>query len=175
MALALSHVPNTPAIESVQFVPWSLPFLHGHATTIHRAFQFEPDVAAFPSLGSDTGCRDLMHAIAPLPNFCPEATWLAYRSNGPVGSVQGVLQKNGMEGEIQNLGVVPEFRGQGIGTALLRHAIKGFQSVGCRQAVLEVSASNESAIKLYRKFGFHPYKTVYLRAYGSPPSLGHGI
>ena len=53
------------------------------------------------------------------------------------------------EREILNLAVSPEFRRQGIGTALIRHELQ-------RRAIhfLEVRESNVTARALYRKLGF---------------------
>jgi ribosomal-protein-alanine acetyltransferase len=53
------------------------------------------------------------------------------------------------EREILNLAVLPEFRHQGIGTALVRHELQ-------RRAIyfLEVRESNLTALALYRKLGF---------------------
>lgn len=155
-------------------MPWSSPQLSDHALTLHRTFQNEPDIAMFPSLGTETGCRDLLHAMSSLNQFCPAATWLAKHDATCIGTVQALIQENG-EGEIQNLGVLPSARGRGIGATLLALCLNGFFSIGCRKVVLEVSASNAPAVNLYRKFGFHPYKTVYLRAYDLPPSLGMDI
>ena len=53
-------------------------------------------------------------------------------------------------GAIQNLGVVPEYRGQGLGRALVRQALEGFYQAGLRRAYLEVTAENSAAVRLYR-------------------------
>jgi len=64
-------------------------------------------------------------------------------------------------GAIQNVGVTPDHRGKGIGSALVLQALHGFRRAGLGKAVLEVTAQNESAIQLYRKLGFRFRKTVY--------------
>lgn len=162
-----------PVYSDIHFLPWQPNRLGDHALAIWKSFQDEPDTMTFPSLGHETGCRDLLHAIASLPHFCPEATWLAVGSDGPVGSIQGLLELG--RGEIQNLGVIPGERGRGIAGALLRRAVEGYWEIGCHKVSLEVAASNEAALGLYRKFGFRPYKTVYLPNRGMPPQRGSGI
>ena len=64
-------------------------------------------------------------------------------------------------GAIQNLGVTPERRGQGLGRALLLRALAGFQQAGLKQAFLEVTAQNAGAIHLYQQIGFVHSRTVY--------------
>jgi ribosomal protein S18 acetylase RimI-like enzyme len=74
--------------------------------------------------------------------------------------VQGVMDR-GPIGAIQNLGVVPSYRGLGLGRALVRKALEGFYEAGLRRAYLEVTAENSSAVLLYRGVGFRRAKTLY--------------
>jgi ribosomal-protein-alanine N-acetyltransferase len=55
---------------------------------------------------------------------------------------------------INNLAVLPEFRRQGIGSALLQHVLARGESLGTRRAVLEVRRSNDVALRTYERFGF---------------------
>ena len=48
-----------------------------------------------------------------------------------------------------------------LGCALMLAALAGFRTVGLRRAYLEVTAQNDSAIRLYRRLGFHKVRTVY--------------
>lgn len=48
----------------------------------------------------------------------------------------------------------PDFRGIGVGSALLLQGIEWARHVGVRKLTLEVFATNEVAIALYRKMGF---------------------
>jgi ribosomal-protein-alanine N-acetyltransferase len=55
---------------------------------------------------------------------------------------------------IATIATHPEFRRQGIGTLILKSALKDASTDGVRRAFLEVRASNEAAISMYHKFGF---------------------
>ena len=59
------------------------------------------------------------------------------------------------EMHINNLALRPQFRAQGIGTALLRHALGEARELGARRATLEVRASNDPARRLYARQGFY--------------------
>lgn len=59
------------------------------------------------------------------------------------------------EMHINNLALRPQFRAQGIGTALLRHALGEARELGARRATLEVRASNDPARRLYARLGFY--------------------
>jgi ribosomal-protein-alanine N-acetyltransferase len=56
---------------------------------------------------------------------------------------------------INNLAIRPDFRAQGIGSALLRHVLGQARELGARRATLEVRASNERARRLYERMGFY--------------------
>jgi ribosomal-protein-alanine N-acetyltransferase len=58
------------------------------------------------------------------------------------------------EGHILNVTVHPGHRRQGIAEGLVRHVTALFADRGCRAIFLEVRASNEAALAMYRRAGF---------------------
>ena len=55
---------------------------------------------------------------------------------------------------LNNVAVLPQHRGHGIGTALLQHVLEEGRRLGAIRATLEVRASNEGARRLYERLGF---------------------
>ena len=163
---ALPPVPELP--PAYEFQSWDDDLLENHGDMLFDSFRDEVDAIVFPSLSTRGGCKYLMRDISNRRGFVPQATWLSYWkhpiaewcSREPCGTIQGVCTLAGT-GAIQNLGVVPEHRGHGLGTALLLRSLWGFAKVGLRQAYLEVTASNTAAIRLYRTLGFRKTKTLY--------------
>ena len=155
---------------------WHDDLVDGHAEAKYRSFRGEIDAEVFPCLGESEGCNRLMNAIAARDGFMSEATWLvSWRDgiSGPIdycGTIQGIQDRNGF-GAVQNLGVVAEHRGQGLGEILLAHALAGFQRVGLRRAFLEVTAQNMGAIRLYKRFGFSRVRTVYKAVQSESPAV----
>ncbi len=148
------------------FIPWDDCLIEAHAEAKYLSFRGEIDSNVFPCLGDFTGCQRLMNEIRQKEGFLPGATWLArprqHRQQplDPCGTIQGVRDHSGM-GAIQNLGITPEHRGHGLGTALMCKALEGFQRAGLRRAFLEVTAQNAGAIRLYQRVGFSKARTVY--------------
>jgi ribosomal protein S18 acetylase RimI-like enzyme len=66
----------------------------------------------------------------------------------------GTADPQEREGVIQFLGVHPDYRGQGYGSAFLEYMIDGLLAEGITKIFLAVAAENESAIQLYKKIGF---------------------
>ena len=83
----------------------------------------------------------------------PLALWLVVmegdRLAGYVGS-QTVMD----ETDMMNLAVVPQFRRQGVGEALVNALTASLKEMGSRCLTLEVRDSNEAARALYGKLGF---------------------
>jgi RimJ/RimL family protein N-acetyltransferase len=55
---------------------------------------------------------------------------------------------------VLGLGVLAEFRGRGIGTALLREALQGARAFGLTRIELSVREGNSRVAALYERFGF---------------------
>jgi ribosomal protein S18 acetylase RimI-like enzyme len=141
-------------------LPWSAQLLETHAQVLYSSFFQEIDSNVFPSLSSPDGCRMLMTEISRKWGFLPSATWLLTGPDGPCGTVQGVRERTGL-GAIQNLGILPAWRARGLGRGLLLYALHGFWAAGLGRALLEVTAQNDGAIRLYHRMGFRRRKTLY--------------
>lgn len=58
--------------------------------------------------------------------------------------------------DIPELGMalLPESRGQGLGTALMKELFRGMKEQGIQKVSLSVAPENTAAMKLYERFGF---------------------
>jgi len=56
--------------------------------------------------------------------------------------------------DILNIGIEPDFKRQGHGTALLNHLIKELKKRDIGEILLEVRVGNKSAIQFYQRQGF---------------------
>src|SRR5207244_1977300 len=81
-----------------------------------------------------------------------DGTLVAVVADEIVGSLHIELSRHGF-GEI-GMAVAREWRGRGVGSALLAAAIEWSRERGLHKLSLAVFAHNAAAITLYRKFGF---------------------
>ena len=58
------------------------------------------------------------------------------------------------QGELANVAITPRLRGRGLGTHLLSRVLDVARERRIETLFLEVRASNEKALHLYRRFGF---------------------
>ena len=83
----------------------------------------------------------------------PLAFWLVAEDNGRVAGYIGsqtVLD----ETDMVNVAVHPDYRKQGIATALIVGLVEELRKMGSHSLTLEVRASNENAIRVYQKLDF---------------------
>lgn len=83
----------------------------------------------------------------------PHAIFLVAEDGKQILGYCGMYKVFG-EGDITNIAVLPEYRGMGVGTGLLKEMIGYASERGILDITLEVRESNKGAIHLYRKFGF---------------------
>ncbi len=87
----------------------------------------------------------------------PRAIFFAEAAGAPIGFVRGALHAT--RGEVAVLGVVPEWRGRGVGRALLRFGTRWLIDAGADPVTLLVDGKNERALTLYRQEGFEIMRT----------------
>lgn len=170
-------LPDPELPSGYQFVHWQPQDLDRHAATKYACFRSELDSLVFPSLSTLDGCRRLMLEIASQRTFLPQATWLICHrideegaKSVDCGTIQGLA--NGRDaGSIQNVGICPEHRGQGLGRALVLQALAGFQQAGLRRVFLEATAENAPAVELYRSVGFRLIRTTFRQVPDRQPNL----
>lgn len=81
--------------------------------------------------------------------------WLAYVDGVPAAGLMGTTAPNG--GFVDTLGTLREFRGSGLGRALMLTAFAEFHARGFRKVMLGVDADNHTgAVELYRSLGMAP-------------------
>lgn len=61
---------------------------------------------------------------------------------------------DGDDAQIMTIGVAKEYQKRGIASNLLKTMIENAKSIGAKRMLLEVKVNNNSALKLYEKFGF---------------------
>lgn len=81
-------------------------------------------------------------------------TYAIFIDSQMAGFINVSLDSNSKSGEIHTLGVLPQFRRQGIGKKLLQFGIEILKHKGAQNIVLTVGAENQRALLLYFEAGF---------------------
>ena len=112
--------------------------------------------------------------------FCPNTVEeVRYRAGMSSSSPEGILfltqgdetagycwtriqgESQGPIGVIGMIGIVPDFRGQGLGRPILLAGMEYLHSQGVKQIRLDVDGENGPAIKLYNSAGFHKARELH--------------
>jgi GNAT superfamily N-acetyltransferase len=126
---------------------------HAQAVLLLQA-QFDEHQISLSSGGLDRAVAGLIEM--------PERGVLLLALDGdvPVGlaalSYTWTLEHGGLVAWLDELYVIPERRGQGVGTALLGAARKLATGAGCAAIDLEVDGGHRRAESLYQRAGFEP-------------------
>lgn len=84
--------------------------------------------------------------------------WLATVDGAPAGYLLAVyvfsLEHQGLTAEIDELFVVPRYRGLGLGGRLLATAEEIFRASGCTNVSLQIGRDNDAARAFYRGRGY---------------------
>jgi len=98
--------------------------------------------------------------------------FLAYEDDQPAGLAICFVGFSSFKAKplvnVHDLAVAPQFRGRGIGGALLEAVAADARQLGCGKVTLEVRADNAKALELYRRVGFQssqPAETLFLSKY----------
>jgi putative acetyltransferase len=84
------------------------------------------------------------------------ASLVAVHGDRVIGHLDVTREEGSVTRHVASIGmaVAPDWRGRGVGSALLAEAIRWARQVGVEKLVLSVYPDNEAALGLYRKFGF---------------------
>jgi len=82
--------------------------------------------------------------------------WVAVGDDGAVAGLVALVALHGWASHVGELRLVvdPERRGQGIGTALARHALLQAAGMELGKVVVEVVAEQEAAVRMFFELGF---------------------
>jgi len=143
-----TSLPNVPLPPGLRFEMWVPALADQFFAVYHAAFRERP---GYPNWGQEewlawTGVGE--------DEFRPELSLLASCGDLPVGFITcGDGWQRGEVAIIQ-LGVRPEWRGQGIGSALLVETLRRFQAAGGDHVLLDVNVDNPRAARVYARLGF---------------------
>jgi ribosomal protein S18 acetylase RimI-like enzyme len=92
--------------------------------------------------------------LHPQHALMPRVNYVALEGDSAVGLIAGHLTRRfGCEGELEWIDVIPEQRGSGIASELLRHLAAWFVEQRARRICVDVDPANTIARRFYAKHG----------------------
>lgn len=87
-----------------------------------------------------------------------------------IGSLHGLSPREGL-GEVRDLVLEKEYRGQGLGGRLLKRCVDEAKALGYKRLYLETTPEMEKAQKLFLRFGFRPVTQAQTDLSGGPEKV----
>ena len=86
----------------------------------------------------------------------PGVTFYAARIHGALAAIGAILHLDETHGELKSMRAAPEWRGKGVGEAMLLHLLGVARARGYARVSLETGRTEAfaPAVALYRKYGF---------------------
>jgi len=124
-----------------------------------RKFHIEDGHALTPA--GEASIREVANGVDLAPSF------MLLEDDAPVGffvlSLGYSPEHGGTDGFIDDLYLVPEVRGRGLGKRAIELALEESRNCGIRVLLLEVEANNDRAYGLYTSMGFTDTKRRLMR------------
>jgi mycothiol synthase len=140
--LAATPLPEVPLPSEVHLAEWTEDLSHRFHATYHESFRERPGFPDWPA-------ARWIDWISTDPDFSPTRTLLATATDLDAGFIAAA------EGWIVQVGVRPDWRGRGLGAALVVEVLRRMRDAGDREALLDVNVNNPAG-ELYRRLGFAP-------------------
>ncbi len=93
------------------------------------------------------------------------ATYMAELDGKVIGKIR--IDISGDSAYLLGFGILPEYRGRGLGKATLKEALRLLAEKGLKSAALDVVATNANALNLYKSSGFTEASTMDYYCYAS--------
>jgi ribosomal protein S18 acetylase RimI-like enzyme len=79
-------------------------------------------------------------------------SFVCYDDGNPIGF--SIVSHRGELGRIDSIGVLPQYRGEGIASEIIYRTIENLKWKGVKKIILEVEQNEKRAINFYKKHGF---------------------
>lgn len=157
--------------EGFSLSTWAPQDYQAAGELIHAAYMGHTDSEINDQYRSLHGALRFLHNIVRFPGcgiFEPAFSWVLrhHQSRQPIGLVLASRVSEDVA-HITQFCVAPEFRGKGLGSALLGHALESLRGAGFSAISLTVTEANTTAVQLYRRFRFntlHRFEALVLEA-----------
>ena len=157
MSTILSDVSEPLIPPGYAVIPWDDAYLEGVAKFIYDANVGKVDQKIYPVMKTVEGTTQLVKGITAgeAGSFNREASLILLYKGEPCGAIL-FAQSSPHQGFIAEMAIANHYQGKGLGTVLMAKSFSIASHQGIKTVKLGATEENQSAIRLYQKFGFTP-------------------
>jgi len=155
---AVAALPRASAGPEIAVQEWAESRQEEAAQVIAAAYDGHVDAEINDQYRSAAGARHFLLNIVQYPGcgtFHQPSSWVAYDTAARRACGVCLASLVAPEvGHITQICVHPDWKGRGVGFELLRCSLRSLAAAGSQTATLTVTASNDTAVRLYERVGF---------------------
>ncbi len=140
-----------PLPSALRYENYRPSLIRDFAATLERSYEGTLDC---PELNDKRTMDEILAGHRGQGKFHADFWRVAYLGAQPVGVLMLVEMPDALTWELAYVGVVPEFRRQGLGRAMVIHALHALAAEGAAKLLLAVDDRNAPALGLYSELGF---------------------
>jgi GNAT superfamily N-acetyltransferase len=141
--------------DKVEFIPLSKKISSDYIFVHNESFKNSPN----GSIIEEEDMKEVYDNYIKYPYY---EISILQENNNLIGFYE-ILIDNGV-GEVDSIGVVPEYQGKGYGLKILKKAVEVLKKQSVDEIKLIVVSTNENAYNMYKKYGFK-VKNIYSKWY----------
>ena len=132
----------------ISYLNWGPEYIRDFFTVYAASFRERP---GFPGWSE----AEWVRWTSDDPTFRADLSMLAVIQGKAVGFITNAEdEEEARRGFIIQVGMHPEWRGQGVGAALIARSLQAWREAGKEAVILDVNVNNPGAIALYQQLGF---------------------
>ena len=143
--------------HAMELTGWETANLAPAAGVAFRSYRNQIDARISEDYTSEANCESYLNSLVNNPGcgiFLPDSSFLAMDRHGvPCGFIL-TSRISAHAAMIPQISIHPAHQGRGLGTILMRVALKRLRSAGFRSARLTVTHENRRAYEWYQRLGF---------------------
>lgn len=153
----------------VEWLPYSRRRHDLFANVVGATYQGSLDC---PALTGVRSMEDILASHRASGDFDPRWWQIATQESTPAGVLLMARIPARQTLELVYLGLIPQFRGRGLGRELVRRAIDLTREADCDLVTVAVDAANDPAVRLYARCGFRETsrRRAWMMVLGEPPA-----
>jgi GNAT superfamily N-acetyltransferase len=129
-----------------------------HATDAESVWQLHH--AGLEQMGVDLGDGPWDDDLRDIEGSYRDGTFLVGLFEGRVVALGGIRRTSETAGEVRRIRIDPEFQGRGLGERMMRSLERHARKAGLRRLMLDTTAKQEPARRLFEKCGFRECGTT---------------
>jgi ribosomal protein S18 acetylase RimI-like enzyme len=157
LELDLAEAPPSESLDPELLMPWQPEYLAPAAKVAYGSYQGSIDAIICEDYRSEANCADYLRSLTENPGcgiFLPDSSFVSLDAGGDIRGFILTSRLSRSAAMIPQISILPSYQGKGLGSCLIRQALKRLRETGYQAVRLTVTVQNRRAFEWYQRLGF---------------------